>query len=353
MASNHPTPKLKIKFGDMSAGGSGKGVCTASTVPNTSAPPPNHVDDSDKEGPNKKAKGRPPKKRGISEISAPTPPTMEELKRQSLMYREMIMKDFKETEERDGKSSGSKRKKKSKKSKRGPGEVKSETDDSSVRSKSPELKVITDSFSGPKLILRFGKNRTASVASNDGSSSTSNNNNVSENVKKENGAVAEGEGGGLRIQGPEHDLLPTPDRFALGDNDSGFTGSEGSVGSGQHNDPPPLKSKLGGPNKSKQNKLKLQIQPKGPETSSLQPVDVKREEESESQGTQQPGPSQTGPSPATFPAEPPPSPNPKPIKEKLMPIRLKLSRCYEGYKSKNEVEREAPKPTTADSCEVR
>jgi len=342
-AVNHPTPKLKIKFGDLSKaiGGSGSPNPAANNA---------HSDSSDKETPNKKAKGRPPKKRGISEIASAAPPTMEELKRQSMKFREMVMQDFAVEERKEIlQLQGTRR---HKKHKRKGGALSSETDDGG-RPKSPEVKVITE---GSKLILRFGKARPT-ASDNSTTSATS-------DVKiKGNGP-----------DGPE-DILGT-------ENDSGFTGSsEGSSGSvseltgaSKEITPTPalpvtslikMETDNGGSvDISESNPAilgsaevnsdllsygtsLLSTAAKPPTASDLpevghdfssQPMDVK-------------------PLAASTPQPPDFSKN---SDKKLMPIRLKLSRCFEGYALKKKQEGCAGEggpgstPTKqSDSCEVR
>lgn len=169
---NHPTPKLKIKLGELASSGA---------IQNNT----NHSD-SDKETPNKKAKGRPPKKRVLSDAppsqgsssssgaSSSVAQQMELLKRESMKYREMIMKEYATAEQQEIlKLSGTRRGKKKRKGGGGPTE--SETDDSSVRSKSPaEIKIIDGPK--PKLILRFGsKKGKKGKGSEGGSGATSDN----------------------------------------------------------------------------------------------------------------------------------------------------------------------------------
>lgn len=210
----HPTPKLKIKFGELQ---SGKGGVASPAVQAAVGAGGNHLSDSDKETPNKKAKGRPPKKRvlpttantqgaeggqeGTGQHSGSTgtpqlqkegqaggstgsggaggsgaaqaqPTPMEEqmelLRRESLKFREKIMADYAAQEQQAIlKLSGTRRSKKQKRragASGGPSEASEQedggaaTDASSVRSKSPaEIKIIDGPK--PKLILRFGKKK--------------------------------------------------------------------------------------------------------------------------------------------------------------------------------------------------
>lgn len=189
-AVNHPTPKLKIKFGDVSRGPTG--ASSTSLISNHAL-----SDSSDKEAPNKKAKGRPPKKRGISDLTPAAPPTMEDLKRESMKFREMVMQDFAVEERKEIlQLHGTRR---HKKHKRKGGAASSETDDGSKQQTASEVKVIADGST--KLILRFGKCRANVVGGNGGDVTKSRDaDEISEKDNMED--VCEGE------------------------NDSGFTGSK-------------------------------------------------------------------------------------------------------------------------------
>jgi hypothetical protein len=364
-AVNHPTPKLKIKFGDMSKGMGGASVSNPSIQ--------NHVlsDSSDKETPNKKAKGRPPKKRGISEIAAAAPPTMEELKRQNMKYREMVMQDFDLEERKEILELRGTRKHKKHKRKG----ASSETDEGG-RPKSPNVKVISD---GSKLILRFNKPRTAAAGGN-GSENSSNPGETKGKINSTGNGVA-----GTEVK--SEDLLSLG-----GENDSGFTGgSEGSSGSvseltGASKDRPISSSSSAPP-------IKTEVDDSGGGCPSAALSSDGRRFDPTNRETLVIPPSAADSNPET---RPPPPPDPgsdfysqpsfasestmksSPLggtpnesedfgksnskDKKIMPIRLKLSRCFEGYALKNKKQEgcagdggpPGSTPTKqSDSCEVR
>lgn len=336
---NHPTPKLKIKFGDLSKSSSGGLIANPAGH--------NHVlsDSSDKEAPNKKAKGRPPKKRGISEIISAAPPTMEELKRQNMKFRELVMQDFAVEERKEILSLKGTRK--HKKHKRKGGLLDRETDETG-RPKSPEVKVIAE---GSKLILRFGKNRTGVGAGG---------NEILGSCTESKLKIAPGEGASTSEVVVE-DLI-------IGENDSGFTGSsEGSSGS---------VSELTGASKERLPSSSIAA-------NNCSVRQIKTESSPLSMGSDGSFPVTTSasiPPPVTSVAGPcvpnhsgdstPQLSDVKPRSlgeqascskgnDKIMPIRLKLSRC--GYALQQKPEScpgedgptPTPPPKQSDSCEVR
>lgn len=347
-AVNHPTPKLKIKFGDLSKG-------STSTL-SVSTSISNHVlsDSSDKEAPNKKAKGRPPKKRGISELnSAAAPPTMEELKRESMKFREMVMQDFAVEERKEILQLHGTRK--HKKHKRKGGAASSETDGGSVGGgptstpsvsgsgppPPPEVKVIADGST--KLILRFGKGR-ASVGGN--------------------------EGGDIKPRDTEETSEKEMEDVA--ENDSGFTGgSEGSSGS-------ILEIPTASSTSNKERLLSTS------EPNYTTPLTKIEEQAHSSNVISITTDSVVAPAVTLLPETTPnsfsdalkvpqiPTPDIKPPQlaetcsfqsDKILPIRLKLSRCFEGYSLNSSKKKQencsgdsVPTPPPAkqsDSCEVR
>lgn len=116
-AAQPATPKLKIKIG-----GNVMGDPAYSTI-----------DD-------KKYKGRPPKKRLAS---IPTQPSVEDLKRESMKYRRMVMADFDEEKKRSKSEKSGKRKK---------------------RKSKHEVQIISNEVNLNKLIIRFSKKKEDSVS---------------------------------------------------------------------------------------------------------------------------------------------------------------------------------------------
>lgn len=417
---NHPTPKLKIKFGDLS-NSVGGGSSSSSSLPsgislgssslaNNSS---NHLSDSDRDTPNKKAKGRPPKKRGllttnpISSLPTPTDAAktsslMEKLKRENLNFREEIMKEYAMAEQQEIlKLSGTRRNKK-KKRKAGASTAGSETDDTaSVRSKSPEVKVIDGPK--PKLILRFGKARSSSTVKTGGSDNGSNSSNS-------------GAGEGVNNIGKvnENGLppnVPTSNIDGILENDSGFTGSsEGSSGSCSVNEPSFRNTKTaqnGGKEKTTANNNNTSNTVNNNSngngggsgapnntSSSSDSAGIRNGGDVAQQGRLLELDSSEPEKLASFNSSSTTTPNantPNKVNskkststtcesssssaaggngggEKYVPIRLKLSRCYEGYSLKNKdgfpamdvagvVDREnggaSNTPKQSDSCQVR
>jgi len=288
----HPTPKLKIKFG-----GDSNSRIVASSSKNNGEVDTNHNHVSDPDVPNKKVKGRPPKKRGLCELTmsenmsstAPksestesssaggagagnngnAPNAMEELKRQSMQFRERMMAQF--ATEGKSKEKTKKHKKKSKSGKQR----------DSVGGPNPQVKVIEDG--SKRLILRFGKAKGAA---------------------------------------PTPPSVVTPDPTPGSENvDSGFTGSsEGSSSSVTESNNNNSSNHHHHPNASSNSGSNLNA---GPPIDGPPPIEARGGDEI------------------------PPADE---AKGEMMPIRLKLSRCFEGYSLQRD---EKPVADKNSSCQVR